>query len=231
MLEELREQLRLTALEMMKSGLVHGTDGNVSARDWDTGYIVVTPSGMPYEQIRTQDIVIVDVDGKVVWGQKKPSWETPMHTYVFKHNPQVGAVMHTHSYYAMLMSIAGLDLPPTTMNIAATFGGTVPCCPYVRTGSADVGRVALETMGETGKAVLLGNHGTLAIADDLATVLQISKTLEEGAKLHYQAACMGVPPRPLPPDEVKWLYDLVQSFKQQEKKEEEKAKVAERSHP
>jgi len=230
MLETLREELRLTALEMMRSGLAHDGEGNVSVRDGETGYVVVTPSGIPYEQRRTQDMVVMDVDGNVVWGERKPSWETPMHLYIFKHNPKVGAVMHTHSYYAMLMSIAGVDLPPTTMNIAATFGGPVRCCPYVRTGSAEAGRVALEVMGETGKAVLLGNHGTLAIGPDLPTVLRISKTLEEGAKLHYQAACMGVQPRPLPPDEVKWLYDLIQSFNEQAKAEE-KAKVAVRSHP
>src|SRR5688500_14326587 len=85
MLADLREAVRRTALEMMQAGLVGGTDGNVSARDPESGLIAITPSGLPYDQIAADDIVIVDADRDVLWGTRKPSWETPMHTAIHRH--------------------------------------------------------------------------------------------------------------------------------------------------
>lgn len=226
MLTDLREEVCATALAMFKAGLVVGTDGNVSVKDPETGYVAITPSGMPYEQITADDVVIVDVDHKVIWGKNRPSWETPMHTYVHKHRSDVFAVMHTHSWYATLFAIANRDLPPVTMSLAAQFGGTVRCAPYTRTGSEEMGRVNLEYLG-VGKAVLLGNHGTLCVAPTLKKVLKLSEALEEGAKMAYQAALLGKIV-PLPDGEVTWLYELVASFEAQASKEElEKA----RSHP
>jgi 3-oxoacyl-[acyl-carrier protein] reductase len=172
MLAELREQVRVTALAMSKAGLVVGTDGNVSAKDPETGLVAITPSGMPYDQIVTDDIVIVDVDRNVIWGQRKPSWETPMHTYVHKHRADVFAVMHTHSWYATLFAMANRDLPPVTMNLAAQFGRTVRCAPYTRTGSDEMGPVNQEYLGPDGKGVLLGNHGTLCVGPTLKKVLK-----------------------------------------------------------
>lgn len=225
MLVELREAVRATALAMAHAGLVVGTDGNVSAKDPETGLVAITPSGMPYDTIVTDDIVIVDYDRKVIWGHRRPSWETPMHTYVHQHRPDVFAVMHTHSWYASMFAIANRDLPPATMNLAAQFGGTVRCAPYARTGSDEMGSINLEYLGPNGKAVLLGNHGTLCVAPTLKKVLKLSEALEEGAKLVYQATLVGNP-TPLPQPEVDWLYELVAGF---EAAEAESDKV--RSHP
>ncbi|HZQ07805.1 MAG TPA: class II aldolase/adducin family protein [Anaerolineae bacterium] len=226
MLADLREQVRATALAMFQAGLVVGTDGNVSAKDPETGYIAITPSSMPYDQITTDDIVIVDVNQNIIWGTRAPSWETPMHTYIHKHRADVCAVMHTHSWYATLFAIANRDLPPATMPLAAQFGGTVRCAPYVRTGSDDMGRINLEYLGTRGRAVLLGNHGTLCIAPNLKKVLQLSRTLEEGAKMVYQSALLGAPV-PLPDPEIAWLHELVAGFEA----DEEKAVETARSHP
>jgi L-ribulose-5-phosphate 4-epimerase len=227
MLADLREAVRATALAMSKAGLVVGTDGNVSARDPETGYLAITPSGMPYDQITPDDIVIVDVERNLVWGQRKPSWETPMHTYVHKHRADVFAVMHTHSWHATLFAIANRDLPPATMNLAAQFGGPVRCAPYARTGSDEMGRVNLEYLGPNGKAVLLGNHGTLCVAPTLAKVLKLSEALEEGARMVYQASLLGRA-IPLPDEEVQYLFDLVSSFEAQARQAE---KADARSHP
>jgi ribulose-5-phosphate 4-epimerase/fuculose-1-phosphate aldolase len=227
MLKELREKLRDTAIGMSRAGLVVGSDGNVSAKDPETGYIAITPSGMAYEETEVDDFVIVDVEGKVIWGNRKPSWETPMHTYIHKHRDDVFAIMHTHAPYATLFAIANQEIPPVTMNLAAHFGGTVPCVPYVRTGSPEMGPMNLEYLGLSRKAVLLGNHGTLCIAQNLDKVLQLSEVLEEGAKFAYQAALLGNMV-PLPEEETKWLFDLVASF-EVEATEKEKEKVG--SHP
>jgi L-ribulose-5-phosphate 4-epimerase len=225
MLAELREQVRATALAMSRAGLVVGTDGNVSAKDPETGYIAITPSGMPYDQIAVDDVVIVDVDRNIIWGDRRPSWETPMHTYVHKHRSDVFAIMHTHSWYATLFAIANRDLPPATMPLAAQFGRPVRCAPYARTGSDEMGSINLEYLGPDGKGVLLGNHGTLCVARSLKKVLTLSEALEHGAQMVYQAASLGMPV-PLSEVEVKYLFDLVAGFEAEEREAEKT-----RSHP
>jgi L-ribulose-5-phosphate 4-epimerase len=221
MLENLREELRLAALGMMEAGLVVGSDGNVSVRDPETGYVAITPSGMAYDVITKDDVVIVDVDQKVIWGERKPSWETPMHTYIHKYRKDVFAVMHTHSHYASMFAIANRDLPPATMNLAAQFGGVVRCAPYVRTGSDDMGPINLEYLGDKGRGILLGNHGALLIGPTLKKVLTLAKALEEGAKQVYAAAMLG-DPVPLPQEEIQWLFDLVSSFEAEAAEKEAK---------
>lgn len=211
MLENLREEVRSAAFKMMEDGLVVGSDGNVSAKDPETGYVAVTPSGMAYDQINKDDIVIVDTDQNVIWGERKPSWETPMHTFIHKHREDVFAVMHTHSPYATMFAIANRDLPPATMNLAAQFGGVVRCAPYARTGSEEMGPINLEYLGEAGRGILLGNHGALFIGPHLEKVLTLAKALEEGAKQVYEASLLG-DPIPLPDEEVKWLFDLIAIF-------------------
>jgi L-ribulose-5-phosphate 4-epimerase len=217
MLETLREEVRQAAAAMQKAGLVVGSDGNVSARDPETGHIAITPSGMPYDEIDADDFVIVDVDQNVIWGKRKPSWETPMHTYLHKHLPDVFAIMHTHSRYATMFAIAQRDIPAATMNLAAQFGGTVPCAPYARTGSEEMGSSNLEYLKVNQRGILLGNHGTLLVGPNLKKVLQLAEALEDGAKQVYEASLIG-DPSPLPDEEIRWLFDLVNSFEEEEQK-------------
>ncbi len=206
MLSELREQVRLTALRMFEAGLVVGTEGNVSAKDPETGLIAITPSAQPYDQITPDDVVILDGDRKVVWGTRRPSWETPMHVYLHTHRPDVVAVMHTHSQYATAFAIANRDLPPATLGLARFFGGTVRCAPYVRTGSDEMGTSNLEYFGKEGRAILLGNHGTLCVAPSLEGVVKLSIALEESAKLIFRATVLGGAVS-LPADEIAWAYE------------------------
>lgn len=217
MLEALREEVRQAAAAMQKAGLVVGSDGNVSARDPGTGHIAITPSGMPYDEIDADDFVIVDVDQNVIWGERKPSWETPMHTYLHKHLPDVYAIMHTHSRFATMFAVAQRDIPAATMNLAAQFGGTVPCAPYARTGSEEMGSLNLEYLKVNQRGILLGNHGTLLVGPNLKKVLQLAEALEEGAKQVYEASLIG-DPSPLPDEEIRWLFDLVNSFEEEEQK-------------
>ncbi len=211
MLEGLRKEVHKAALEMLGANLVVGSDGNVSAKDPETGYIAITPSGMAYDQISPDDFVIVNDDQEIIWGEQKPSWETPMHTYLHKHREGVVAIMHTHSHYASMFAIANRDLPAATMNLAAQFGGTVPCAPYVRTGSDEMGPINMEYLQKNGRGILLGNHGALLVGPSLKKVLQLAKALEDGAKQVYEASLLGDPP-PLPDEEIRWLFDLISSF-------------------
>ncbi|OGO17090.1 MAG: hypothetical protein A2Z14_08960 [Chloroflexi bacterium RBG_16_48_8] len=206
MLNNLREEVRSTALAMLEAGLVVGSQGNVSAKDPATGLIAITPTNMSYDSITKDDIVIVDVDQRLIWGERKPSCETPMHSYIHKHRKDVYAILHTHSHYATIFAIANRGIPPATINLAAYFGGEVRCAPYVRTGSDTMGPINLSYFGEKGEAILLGNHGALFIGSNLHKVLKLAITLEEGANQIYHAALLGNVV-PLPPDEIQWLFN------------------------
>ena len=102
MLETLREQLYQLHLELPKNNLVAWTGGNVSARDPESGYVLIKPSGLRYEQMRPEHMVIVDLDGKIIEGNLKPSSDTASHLYIYRHRPDVGGIVHTHSSYATL---------------------------------------------------------------------------------------------------------------------------------
>jgi len=206
MLENLREEVRSTALAMLEAGLVVGSQGNVSVKDPATGLIAITPTTMPYNILTRDDIVIVDTDQKVIWGERKPSCETPMHSFIHKHRKDVSAIIHTHSTYATFFALTNKDIPAATINLAAHFGEDIRCAPYVRSGSEMMGPNNLKYFGENGKAILLGNHGALFIGSNLQKVLKLAIVLEEEAKLIYHAALLGKVV-PLPPAEIRWLND------------------------
>ncbi len=211
MLEQLRKDVLATAIGMLEAGLVEGSDGNVSAKDPLSGHIAITPSGLHYDKITPDDIVIVDINRNVLWGSRTPSSETGGHCYIHQHRKDVFAVMHTHSYYATVFAIAGRELPPATMGLAAHFGGIIRCAPWTRTGSEAVGPSMVETLGEHGKAILMKNHGALCVAPSLKKVLSLAIALEQSAKLLYDATVIGEPTA-IPDEDVRWLSDLVASF-------------------
>lgn len=215
MLEQLRKEVLTTAIGMLDAGLVEGSDGNVSAKDPESGYIAITPSGLEYDRITPDDIVIVDVNRNVLWGNRAPSSETGGHCYLHQHRKDLFAVMHTHSYYATVFAIAGKELPPATMGLAAHFGGTIRCAPWTRTGSDAVGPSLIEALGQHGKAILMKNHGALCVAPSLKKVLSLAIALEQGAKLLYDAMVIGEPSA-IPEEDVRWLNELLSSFESKE---------------
>src|SRR5512137_1199798 len=139
MLEELRNKVMETAKAMSAAGLAHGAEGNVSARDPATGLIAITGSQIPYDVITPDDIVIVKSDGERVWGNIKPSSETPMHTYLYRNRVEVGAIMHTHSEYAIAASIAHCTIPPITFPIALYIGSAIIAVDWTDPGTEDMG--------------------------------------------------------------------------------------------
>lgn len=111
MLEAVRQQVLEANLELVRRGLVIYTWGNVSAYDKDSGYVVIKPSGIEYEQLRAEDMVVLDLEGHVIEGHYKPSSDTPTHLVLYQHFPEIGAVVHTHSTWAAIFAQAGRDIP------------------------------------------------------------------------------------------------------------------------
>lgn len=187
LLARLRQQVVQVGLEALSRGVVHGTAGNMSLRDAESGLVAISPSGMPYETVGAADVVVVDVDGVVVDGARKPSSETPLHTMVYRHHPEVGAIVHTHSHYATVVSCIRDALPPVLTEVCLTVGPRVPVTRYGLTGTPDLGESVIEVMEPGTKAVLLKNHGLVCVGTDFAEALAVAEIVEEAAKVYVHA--------------------------------------------
>ena len=199
-LQELRKRVMLTAHQVFDTGLVQGTSGNVSARDEETGLVAITPTGFPYDQITEDDIVIIDLDGNVQEGRRKPSSETPMHTRVYRDRSWVGGVVHTHSPFATTFSVLGQPIPAIHY-VIAFLGHEIPVAPYATYGTPELAANASLAMGEC-RAVLLANHGVLTAAESIEQAFQNAHLVEYLATLYYRALSTGLEPKILPREEI-----------------------------
>ncbi len=193
MLTELRKKVLDANLELVRQGLVIYTWGNVSGIDREKGWVVIKPSGVEYGEMTADDLVIVDLDGKVVEGTLRPSSDTPTHLELYKAFPAIGGVVHTHSTYAVAWAQAGRDIPSLGTTHADYFHGPVPC-----TGDLSAEQVAGAYEAETGRliaetfrglnavetpGVLVRNHGPFTWGKDPAEAVYHARVLEEVARM------------------------------------------------
>lgn len=207
LLKEEREQLIKIALKAQNMGLIALTFGNFSLRDPETGHICITPSGMDYEELEPTDIVVVDEQGKIIDGSRTPSIETPMHTMVYRKRKDVFGVAHTHSVFATAWASCDLEFPVIAAELAALVGEPVKTAPYQRMGSVELAETVTETLQDKA-AVLMSNHGLLAVGPNLQTAFANAVIVEEAAKITFYAQTMGHL-KVLPLDECRTLRRLV----------------------
>jgi L-fuculose-phosphate aldolase len=180
------------------AGLMPGKSGNVSCRV--PGGFRITPSGLPYADLDPGDLVLMDAEGRVLEGNRRPSSEWPMHTAVYAHRPDVGAIVHTHSPHATALACAGLGIPAFHYMIAMA-GGDIRCTPYATFGSEALASSAVEGL-EGRRAVLLGNHGVLAVASSLRDARAIALEVENLALQYLALKAAGLEPRVLDAEEI-----------------------------
>lgn len=202
LLLDVRKKVIETARKMLKYGLTTGTWGNISIRNNEI-LVAITPSGVDYETMIPEDVVIVDLTGKVIDGNLKPSSETPMHLAVYRERPDVQAIVHTHSPYASAFAVLGKEIPVVLAEMAFVVGGSVQVTPYCRPGSPDLGKETVRCLRDRA-GVLLGNHGVVAIGRNVDEALTAAMVIEDGARIYQMAAVMGAP-RLVPEDEVSIL--------------------------
>lgn len=186
LLEGLRQQVVDVGLEALDRGVVHGTAGNMSVRDPESGLIAISPSGMPYPTVTAADVVVVNDQGGVVDGTRKPSSETPLHTMVLRTFPNVGAVVHTHAHYSTVVSCIRRELPPILTEVVLAVGA-IPVTRYGLTGTPDFGESVVEVMTPETKAVIIKNHGLVCMGKDFAEALLWAEIVEEAAKVYVHA--------------------------------------------
>jgi len=195
MLEELKEKVLRANLDLVKNGLVLFTWGNVSAIDRESGLVVIKPSGVSYDNMKASDMVVVDLDGKVVEGDLNPSSDTPTHVVLYKAFPKIGGVVHTHSTYATSWAQAGRDIPNIGTTHADYFHDAIPCTDDMtrdevmgeyekETGNVIVKRFKMLNYIDT-PAVLVKNHGPFAWGKDAAEAVYHATVMEQVAKMAY----------------------------------------------
>jgi L-ribulose-5-phosphate 4-epimerase len=192
MLEKLKEELVQLHLELPKHNLVVWTGGNVSARDAESGLVVIKASGIRYEEMRPEHMVVVDMDGKVVEGDFKPSSDVHSHLYIYKHRPDVGGVVHTHSRHATAFAAVGKAIPCVLTAMADEFGGPIPCGGFALIGDEAIGKVVVDSIGSS-PAVLLKNHGVFTIGKNATSAVKAAVMTEDVAATVWMAMQIGVP--------------------------------------
>jgi L-ribulose-5-phosphate 4-epimerase len=192
MLDKLKQELVELHLELPKNNLVAWTGGNVSARDPETGLVVIKASGIRYEEMKSRHMVVVDMDGKVVDGKYKPSSDVYSHLYIYKHRPDVGGVVHTHSRYATAFAAVGKEIPCILTAMADEFDGPIPCGGFALIGDDAIGRVVIECIGKS-PAVLLKNHGVFTIGNNATAAVKAAVMTEDAAAAVWMAMQIGTP--------------------------------------
>ena len=191
MLETLRIEIHRLNLELPKNQLVTWTSGNVSGRDPASSLVVIKPSGIRYEELTPESMVVVDQDGKVVDGTLKPSSDVHAHLYIYRHRPDINGVVHTHSTFATAFAAAGRSIPPVLTAIADEFGGPIPCGGYARVGGDEIGRVLIESIGDS-LAILMKNHGVFTIGKTPEAAVKAAVMVEDVARTVFYAQQLGL---------------------------------------
>jgi L-ribulose-5-phosphate 4-epimerase len=205
MLETIKDEVCRLNCELPKNNLVVWTSGNVSARDPDSGYVVIKPSGVKFEDLVPEKMVVVDLDGKIIEGDLKASSDTASHLYIYRHMPDVNGVVHTHSNYATAFAALGKPIPPVLTAIADEFGGPIPCGGFALIGGDEIGKIVVESIGHS-PACLLKNHGVFTVGPTGEKALKAAVMVEDVAKTVWIALQLGTPPE-IPAEDITKLFE------------------------
>ena len=200
MLEALKEEVYRMNLELPRNGLVAWTSGNVSGRDASSGLVVIKPSGIRYESLSANSMVVVDADGDLVEGKLNPSSDVKAHLYIYRRRPDVGGVVHTHSTFATAFAALGRSIPASLTAVCDEFGGPIPCGGYARVGGDEIGREVVQGIGKS-PAILLRNHGVFTIGPTPQAALKAAVMTEDAAKTMFFALLLGQPEE-IPAEEI-----------------------------
>jgi L-ribulose-5-phosphate 4-epimerase len=201
--------------ELVRYGLVVWTAGNVSGRVPGTDLFVIKPSGVSYDDLAPENQILCDLDGRPVPGtpgaERSPSSDTAAHAYVYRHLPEVGGVVHTHSPYATAWAARGEPIPCVLTAMADEFGGEIPVGPFAVIGDDSIGRGIVETLsGHRSRAVLMLNHGPFTVGKDARDAVKAAAMLEDVARTVHLSRQLGEP-LPIEPAHVDSLFDRYQN--------------------
>jgi L-fuculose-phosphate aldolase len=192
LMEEERNQIVQYGKKMIKSALTTATGGNLSIYNDKEGLMAISPTGLDYFLIEAKDIVIMDLDGNIMDGNRKPSSEYQMHSIFYNKRRDVRAVVHTHSVYATSISTLNWEIP-SMHYLVAVAGEKVPCAKYATYGTSELAENAYRAMGDKYMVTLLANHGLLALGSDIDSAYERAEIIEFMAEVFYRAKSLGEP--------------------------------------
>ena len=208
--EELRAEVALLHAELPKNDLVTWTAGNVSARVPGRDLMVIKPSGVSYDDLSADAMVVTDLDGALVEGAGAPSSDTAAHAFVYRHLPDVGGIVHTHSSYACAWSAIGTPVPCVLTMMADEFGGDIPIGPFALIGDDSIGQGIVDTLrGHRSPAVIMRNHGPFTIGRNARSAVKSAVMCEEVCRAVFLAAQLGELVR-IPDAAIDSLFDRYQ---------------------
>ncbi len=210
-LPELRQIVCELHMELPKNNLVAWTSGNISARDPETGLVVIKPSGVKFPDLTPENMVIVNIDGEVVEGDYKASSDTASHCYIYRQMPDVNGIVHTHSRYATAFATLGREIPCVTTAMSDEFGGEIPCGGFALIGGEEIGQVVVDTIKDhRSPSCLLQSHGVFATGDSAESAVKAAIMTEDNAAIVWTALQLGTP-LTIDKADIDSLYDRYQN--------------------
>jgi L-ribulose-5-phosphate 4-epimerase len=211
MIDELRRKVCALHAELPRNGLVAWTSGNLSARVAGEELMVIKPSGLPYDELTPESMVVCDLHGERVEGDLAPSSDAATHGYVYRRLPEVGGIAHTHSTYATAWAVRGEPIPCVLTAMADEFGGPIPVGPFALIGDEEIGRGVVETLaGSRSSAVLMRNHGVFTVGPGPREAIKAAVMCEDVARTVHLARCLGEVSS-IGEEEVQALHDRYQN--------------------
>ena len=210
-LDAIRREVSALHAELPRNGLVVWTSGNLSARVPEADLMVIKPSGVAYDELTPEGMVVCDLSGDAVEGSLEPSSDAATHGYVYRHLPEVGAIVHTHSAYATAWAVRAEPIPCVMTAMADEFGGEIPVGPFALIGDEEIGRGVVETVAShRSPAVLMRNHGVFAVGVTARDAIKAAVMCEDAARIVHLARSLG-PVEPLDATSIDALYARYQT--------------------
>jgi len=214
-IQAVRDDVARLHAELVRNGLVVWTGGNVSGRVPGADLFVIKPSGVSYDDLAPENMILCDLDGAVIAGtagsERAPSSDTAAHAYVYRHMPTVGGVVHTHSTFAVAWAARGEEIPCVITAMADEFGGPIPVGPFAIIGDDSIGRGIVQTLsGHRSRAVLMRNHGPFTIGVDAKDAVKAAVMVEDVARTVHYAREAG-PLIPIPQEAIDSLFHRYQN--------------------
>jgi L-ribulose-5-phosphate 4-epimerase len=210
-LDGIRRDVSALHAELPRNGLVVWTSGNLSARVPGADLMIIKPSGVAYDELTPEAMVVCDLSGAAVEGSLEPSSDAATHGYIYAHLPDVGSIVHTHSAYATAWAVRAEPIPCVMTAMADEFGGEIPVGPFALIGDEEIGRGVVETVAShRSPAVLMRNHGVFAVGANPRDAVKAAVMCEDAARIVHLARSLG-PVEPLEPESIDALYARYQS--------------------
>lgn len=201
-----RQVLLQAGIEMQRRDLTVETWGNISLRDTETGKIYLTPSGMPYDTLQEEDVCVLDKDGNVIEGTRKPSVEKMLHVRIYQNRKDVNAILHTHPVNSTVFGVLHQGIPVVTDELAQAIGGPVQCAEYALPGSMELAENTMHALGNV-QACLLANHGAVCVGKDIKECFKVATVLESAAEIYQKALAIGKP-QEITKENTDWMRDF-----------------------